>query len=166
MKKLILPLLLISLLVFARTAGPIQTYRPTELKVHNINQVEMTVSNYGKFGQDEAGAACWWPTGSNHNYIYGAGPWFGTIIGDDTLVTIGYGPHGGEAEYVPGLGGMSQSASEAVIYMYPVLWPAPETSFPMAPQKNRSHQDSWCAYNDLDENAHIPQDFLAAKIID
>ena len=55
MKKLILPLLLISLLAFARTKDPIQSYRPAELKVHNINQVEMTVSNYGKFGQDETG---------------------------------------------------------------------------------------------------------------
>ena len=158
MKKLILPLLLLLILAFARTAGPVQANRGFELKVHNINQVEMTVSNYGKFGQNEAGAGCWWPVGSEHNYIYGAGPWFGTIIDGDTLVTIGYGPHGGESEYVPGLGGMSQSAGEAVIYMDPVLWPPPEASFPMAPQINKSHQDSWCAYNDLDENAHIPGD--------
>jgi hypothetical protein len=158
MKKIILPLLLIMVLAFARTAGPIQSYRPELLAVHNINQVEFTVSNFGQFGHDEAGPACWWPTGSQHSYIYGAGPWFGTIIDDDTLVTIGYGPHGGEAEYTPGLGGMSSSASEAVIYMYPTSWPPPEAAFPMAPQINRSHQDSWCAFNDLDENRHMPGD--------
>ena len=159
MKKLILPLLLILGLALARTAVPVQPNRALEIKIHNINQVEMCVSNYGKFGQTEGGeAGCWWPNGSGHGYIFGAGPWFGTIIDDDTLVTIGYGPHGGETEYVPGLGGMSQSAAEAVLYMYPTLWPPPEVSFPMAPQSNKSHQDSWCTYNDLDENAHVPGD--------
>jgi hypothetical protein len=158
MKKLILPLLLFLILAFARTAGPVSPNRASQIKIHNINQVEMCVSNFGKFGQTEDDAGCWWPVGSGHNYIYGAGPWFGTIIDGDTLVTIGYGPHGGEVEYVPGLGGMSPSAGEAVIYMYPVLWPPPEASFPMAPQSNKSHQDSWCVYNDLDENAHTPGD--------
>jgi hypothetical protein len=161
MKKLI-PILLIAVFAFARTAVPAQpALRSAEILVHNINQVEMSVSNFGKFGQTENGAAgCWWPKGSGHNYIFGAGSWFGTIDGSDTLVTIGYGPHGGETEYVAGDQGMSQSDPNAIIFMYPSPWPPPIDGFNtvIPPDKNKSHQDSWCVYNDLDETAHTPGD--------
>jgi len=53
---------------------------------------------------------------------------------------------------------MSQSDPAAIIYMYPVTWPPPEWIFPMAHQQSKSHQDSWCVYNDLDETAHVPGD--------
>jgi hypothetical protein len=146
---------------FSNTAIPPQPKRDFEIKIHNGNQVEMCVSNYGKYGQAEDGwYGCWWPKGSGHNYIFGAGSWFGTIdhATGDTLVTIGYGPHGGESEYTPGIAGMSFSAQEAIIYMYPAPWPPPAPSYPMAPQDPISHQDSWCAYNDLDETYHMPGD--------
>lgn len=135
--------------------------RSFEIKIHNINQVEMCISNFGKFGQTATGdAGCWWPVGSNHNYIFGAGIWFGTVDSatGDTLVTIGYGPHGGEAEFVPGLDGMPPTHPDAIIFMYPENWPPPDTALPMAPQDTVSHQDSWCCMNDLDTNAHIPGD--------
>ena len=37
--------------------------RAFEILRHNVNQVEMCISNYGKFGQDESGnnSGCWWP---------------------------------------------------------------------------------------------------------
>jgi len=133
----------------------------SEIIIHNGNQVEMCVSNFGKFGQTESQeAGCWWPIGSGQNYIFGAGMWFGTINNSsgDTLVSIGYGPHGGETEYVPGLVGMSPSHPDAHIYIYPHDWPPPDTSFPMAPQEPVSHQDSWCCYNDCDTSAHVPGD--------
>ena len=105
MRKILLAILVIAVFAFSRTAGLIQGSREFQLKTHNVNQVELVISNYGMFGQDEVGAACWWPVGSQENYIYGAGSWFGTVerATGDTLVTIGYGPHGGEQEYVPGL---------------------------------------------------------------
>jgi hypothetical protein len=119
------------------------------------------VSNYGKFGQHETGnnAGCWWPVGSGHSYIYGCGTWFGVVdwLTFDTLVTIGYGTHGGEVEFAPGLCGMSVSDPAAVIYLYPNNWP-PDGIFPMAPQNPNSHQDSWCAYNDCDTIYHVPGD--------
>jgi hypothetical protein len=119
----------------------------------------MCVSNYGKFGQtDKGNSGLFWPKGSGHTYIFGAGPWFGTIDGTDTLVTIGYGPHGGEAEYTPGLKDMSSGDPNAIIFMYPSPWPPPADVFPMAPQVPKSHQDSWCAYNDLDISRHMPGD--------
>lgn len=161
MKKILLPILLIAIIGFSRTAGTSQQYRNEEIKIHNINQVEMCISNFGKFGQTKnQEAGCWWPKGSNENYIFGAGTWFGTIVDGDTLVTIGYGPHGAETEYVPGDEDMSKSDPNAVIFMYPTNWPPPENGFStvVPPQKNKSHQDSWCVYNDLDESAHIPGD--------
>jgi hypothetical protein len=163
MKKILIPLIIIAVLGFARTAY--NTYPPGhrsfQIITHNINQVEMSLSNYGKFGQTSAGTAgCWWPKGSGQNYIFGAGPWFGTIdeTTGDTLVTIGYGPHGGETEYGPGLSGWTISDPNAIIFLYPTTWPPPAASYPMAPQSPKSHQDSWCAYNDLDATYHMAGD--------
>lgn len=159
MKKTLAILLLMAIIALAKTAVPNNQYRPFEIKTHNINNIEMSVSNYGKFGQTSAGnAGLWWPKGSGQNYIFGAGPWFGTIVDGDTLVTIGYGPHGGEAEYAPGLKDMSTGDPNAKIFMYPSPWPPPADVFSMAPQTSKSHQDSWCAYNDLDISYHMPGD--------
>ncbi len=133
--------------------------RGFEIKIHNINQVEMCISNFGKFGQTaESDAGCWWPTGSEQNYIYGAGLWFGAIVDDDTLVTVGYSPFSGESEFTPGLSGMSFDDPDAMVFMWPVSWPPPADKFPMSPQLALSHQDSWCVYNDLDPVHHSPGD--------
>ncbi len=136
--------------------------RPWQIVRHDTNEVEMCVSNYGVFGQGETGmdAGCWWPAGSGHNYIYGAGIWFGTIdnLSGDTLVTIGYGPHGGECEFAPGLAGWPPSHPAAIIYIHPENWPAPPDTLPMAPQDTVSHEDSWCCFNDCDSIYHIPGD--------
>lgn len=159
MKKALAIILLGAFIAFARTAVPSNQYRPFEIKIHNINNVECCVSNYGKFGQNQQGnSGLWWPKGSGQSYIFGAGSWFGTIEDNDTLVTIGYGPHGGEAEYTPGLATMSSGDPNAIIFMYPSPWPPPADIYPMAPQVPKSHQDSWCAYNDLDINNHMPGD--------
>jgi hypothetical protein len=129
---------------------------------HNVNEVEMCVSNYGKFGQDETGnnGGCWWPIGTTHNYIYGAGIWFGTVdsLTGDTLVTIGYGPLGGESEFGPGLSGWPVTHPAAIIYIYPENWPPPPDTLPMAPQVLISHEDSWCCFNDSDSVYHIAGD--------
>jgi hypothetical protein len=122
--------------------------RPEEQKVHNINQVEMTITNYGTFGQSYSAAGCWWPIGSGENYIFGAGIWFGTIDNGDTLVTNSYIPNNGQHETECGLWGSNYMASHNVIYMYGDNWPAPADTFPMAPQSHVSHQDSWCCFND------------------
>lgn len=129
--------------------------------VHDTNQVKMTISNFGKFGQSSSGTAgCWWPKSTTHNYIFGDGFWFGTIEQGtgDTLVSIGYGPHGGESEVAPGLTGMDPSHPCAVIYINPENWPVPHDTFPMAPQELISHEDSWCCYNDGDSIYHMPGD--------
>jgi len=160
MKKIAFLILLTMVFALGRTKYPVQSGRAFEVKRHNINNIEMCVSNFGKFGQDETGnnAGMWWPVNSGENYIYGAGSWFGTIVDGDTLVTIGYGPSGGQAEYVPGMAGWQVSHDDAIIFMYPTDWPPTAATLPMAPQETKSHQDSWCVYNDLDEQYHMPGD--------
>ncbi|MCK4251583.1 hypothetical protein KAX97_09035 [candidate division WOR-3 bacterium] len=160
MKKIAFLILLTMVFALGRTKYPVQSGRAFEIKRHNINNIEMCVSNFGKFGQDETGnaAGMWWPVNSGENYIYGAGSWFGTIVDGDTLVTIGYGPSGGQAEYVPGMAGWPVSDPDAIIFMYPTDWPPTAATLPMAPQEIKSHQDSWCVYNDLDEQYHMPGD--------
>lgn len=150
MKKLFVLLAMVICLV-ANTKITEQPGRTEEVKTHNINQVEMMVSNYGEFGQNPGDAAgCWWPTGSGQNYIFGAGVWFGTIdeASGDTLVTSGYIPQNGMHETECGLWGTDYLAPYNVIYMWGDNWPAPLDTFPMAPQDRVSHQDSWCAFND------------------
>ncbi|MGB9721849.1 MAG: T9SS type A sorting domain-containing protein [bacterium] len=129
--------------------------RQWDQKIHNINNIEFGITNYGRVG-----TPCYWPKGSGHGYIFGSGIWFGGIdsVTIDTMVTIGYGPHGGESEFAPGLYGQDPSAPYVIIYMYPDSWPAPIDSFPMAPQVPVSNQDSWCCYNDCDSIYHIPND--------
>ncbi len=167
MKKYFMILGMVVCLV-ANTKTGSQSGREFQIKRHNINQVEMCISNFGKFGQDETGnnAGCWWPIGTDHNYIYGAGIWFGTIdsLTGDTLVTTGYNPSGGQAECVPGLKDMPINHPNAIIYMYPANWPAPQDTFPMAPQDAVSHQDSWCCFNDCDSNYHMPGDTRPIEI--
>jgi hypothetical protein len=162
MKRIFALLLVTAVFAFAMKAYTGQTSgRAFQILRHNVNQVECCVSNYGKFGQDETGnnAGCWWPIGTTHNYIYGAGSWFGTVDANgDTMVTIGYGPHGGESEYAPGRIGWIVSDPDAILWMYPTTWPPNTATLPMAPQTPKSHQDSWCVYNDGDIQYHIAGD--------
>ena len=165
MKKIIGMLLIFAVIAFAAKAYNGQTASGREFQIlrHNINQVVCCVSNYGKFGQDETGnnAGLWWPPGNEDwNYIYGAGSWFGTIDSlGDSLVTIGYGPGGGESEYAPGREGWSVSDPDAIIWMYGTAnWPPNPATLPMAPTRSLSHQDSWCVYNDFDIAYHMSGD--------
>jgi len=170
MKKITLLILLTMVFAFSRNKYPAQSGREFQILRHNINNIEMCISNFGKFGQDETGAnsGLWWPKHTNQNYIYGAGSWFGTIdpIVGDTMVTIGYGPSGGQSEYAPGKAGWTVSDPDAIIFFYPTTWPSVvpdrlEDVFPvdgMGMPKTKSHQDSWCVYNDADEQYHMAGD--------
>ncbi len=159
--KRCLVVLSLALCLGSSTAISSEPARAFQILRHDTNQVEMCISNYGKFGQSETGnSGCWWPAGSNHTYIYGAGIWFGTIdsLTGDTLVTIGYGPHGGETEFAPGLWGWPPDHPCAIIYINPENWPPPPDTFPMASQGLVSHEDSWCCFNDSNPSYHIPGD--------
>lgn len=159
-KYLILIVMVACLSAMTETANPTRAF---QIMRHNINQVEMCISNFGKFGQDETGnnAGCWWPIGTTDTYIFGAGLWFGTIdsLTGDTLVSIGYFPYTGASEFAPGLAGMSPNDPEAIIWMYGTAnWPPNPATFPMAPTSHLSHQDSWCCYNETDITYHVAGD--------
>jgi hypothetical protein len=130
--------------------------------MHDINQVEMYTYNFGPIAADLFGGwdpGCWWPKGSGHSYIFGAGPWFGAVnmFTGDTFVTIGYGSYYW-TEMLPGTKDVAWDSEDAIIYQYPWNWPAPQDIFYDAPQERFSDQDSWCAFNDLDPEAHTPGD--------
>ncbi|KPK68746.1 hypothetical protein AMJ87_11460 [candidate division WOR_3 bacterium SM23_60] len=160
MKYALMTLVLASYLLANQYTG-VPSSRSFQIVTHDTNNVELYISNFGKFAQDERGGpGCFWPKGSGNTYIFGAGAWFGTIdsLTTDTLVSVGYGPHGGESEFVPGLKTQDPGSPVAIIYMHPENWPPPADSYPMAPQDIVSHEDSWCCYNDCDSNYHIPGD--------
>ncbi len=76
----------------------------TDIALQNGSQLNLYLSNYGKFGQtpdDSPGA--WWPSDRyNETYIFGAGLWIGAITSSgDTLVSFGYNPNNARSEMVP-----------------------------------------------------------------
>ena len=155
-------ILLVILLGTSVNGQNVESRRAFQILRHNGNNVEMCISNYGKFGQHETGnfQGCWWPIGTNQCYIYGAGLWFATVdsLTGDTLVTVGYNPYSGGSEFAPGLAGWPVTHPAAVIYIHPENWPAPPDTLSMAPQDTISHEDSWCCFNDCDSIYHIPGD--------
>ncbi len=71
-----------------------------EIAVHSIGNVWMTVSNIGQFGTGYLSASidpitgvpapsCFFPAGSNVEYLYVGAFWIGAVVGRDTLVSIG-----------------------------------------------------------------------------
>ncbi|MEO0068679.1 MAG: T9SS type A sorting domain-containing protein [candidate division WOR-3 bacterium] len=98
-----------------------------------------------------------WPQPLKNFYIFGAGPWIGTIIGNDTLVTIGYNPNTGQTEMFPALCRYWRQPPDSAdrIYKYPGDWPPPLSRFPMAPQESRSEMDLWTTFSDSNPNLHI-----------
>ncbi len=151
-----LSIILSACTVPAFVLGQYLAARSFEITIHDMNRVELCISNFGQFGQDERSEpGCWWPIGSNGTYIFGAGFWFGAIdsVTGDTLVSTGY-DFFGATNYGPGLHDMLPGHPDAVIYLYPCRWPPPDSTYPMAPQDTTSHQDSWCSFHDCDPSAH------------
>lgn len=73
-RQLTILLFITSVLVYAKPAVYSSPGREYQIKVHNINQVEMYVSNYGKIcRQSGLLSACYWPKGSDHGYVFAAG---------------------------------------------------------------------------------------------
>lgn len=139
-----------------------ENVRGFQIETHDVNTIEFNITNYGPFGKGKSSGepGFFWPKGTDHEYFFGGGVWFGTIdsITHDTLVTIGYYTYNASFEFTPGIKDMPYFDPWAVIFKYPDMWPPPEDIYPKAPQEARSFQDSWCAFNDLDPNYHHPGD--------
>jgi hypothetical protein len=127
-----------------------------EVRYTTIGQWELTLSNYGQFGHSNGSAGGFWPRGTGHNYIYGAGFDVGAIKPNgDTIVTIGYGPHGQEAEYTPGIPYSDFSDPQWQLYF------STDDDYPFIPV---SFQDGYAIYNDFDSMYHMPDSFLVLGI--
>ncbi len=82
------------------------------IAVHNINNVNITVTNIGQFGlgylgpqtdplTGNAAPSCYFPTNSKVEHLYVGGFWIGAIVGRDTLVSIGVDDYYSVVEFWP-----------------------------------------------------------------
>jgi hypothetical protein len=133
-----------------------------DMKWSDLNHWSCPFCNDGRWGIDittgsgVAGGS--WPQPLKNFYVFGGGPWVGGIVGNDTLVTMGYNPNSGFTEFGPTLcrywrQGTADSADR--VYKYPGDWPPPLRRFPMAPQQPRSEMDLWCCFGDSDPQNHV-----------
>lgn len=124
-----------------------------DTRYHDCNQWELAISNYGIFGQtEEVSAGGFWPKGSGHNYIFGAGFDVGGIKPNgDTVVTIGYQPFNAAVEYAPGIAYSNPNDPQWHVYF------STDYNYPFTPI---SCQDGYAIYNDFDSLAHIPDSFM------
>ncbi len=100
-------------LVFLLLVLSIQTYGTNaqqlfDLKANTLSPIEIMVSNYGHqfYNQGTSSSGFYYPRGSQNQYIYGGGLWFGAkkrVNGElQKLVTIGYNPNSGRSWMTPG----------------------------------------------------------------
>ena len=72
------------------------------LRVHNVGNIGLSVANNGQFGTGFLGIpaidpmtglpapSCEYPLGSTDEYLFGGTLWVGAIVGEDTLVSVGF----------------------------------------------------------------------------
>jgi hypothetical protein len=127
----------------------------------DLNHWKAPFYNDGRWGTDygigSGQADGSWPQPFHNCYIFGAGCWVGSIVGPDTLVTVGCDPLTGGTEmchtlcryWREGTGDMRDR-----VYKYPGDWPPSHSRFPMAPLWQLSDMDMWCCYCDSDPSNH------------
>jgi len=127
----------------------------SELAVHNINSVWLSVSNFGLFGTGPIGASidpitgeetpsCTYPARSNIEHLYVGGFWIGAVVGRDTLVSVGIDDY------------------YAVQELWPDPYPAGEirrqsinTTSPWYTEEAKSELDIVCVYTDTVTNPNF-----------
>ncbi|MCX7880678.1 MAG: hypothetical protein N2517_08450 [Ignavibacteria bacterium] len=105
---------------------PLRTYnRFFDLQQNSVSNIQFYTTNYGIFGlniaQNRGGG--YWPRGSNNQYIFGGGLWFGAIKPrpDGQLkkyVEVTYNPNSGESWMVPGRITDGDARDESDIFKY------------------------------------------------
>lgn len=186
---IILTALIIILPLSARTASDIQpeTGRKWDMDWADINQLNMTITNYGIFGHNvETGnAGGYWPSGyPAENYIYGAGIWFGALVeeieintnedgtadtvvtGVDTLVSVGYNPNSGASEMCPGSGENEPGYNDPneAVYKSTANWPPMDLQGEVIYDSTVSMQDIFVHYSDKDPAQHFTEENLPLGI--
>jgi len=153
MRKLVLLVLLVPALALAIS----------DMKWFDLNHWSTPFINDGPWGHDPQGsgvAGGSWPRPLQNFYVFGAGPWIGTITDStppETLCTFLYNPNSGSSEGYPTLCCYWRENEDSLdrIYKYPGDWPPPQSRFPMAPLDPRGDMDLWCCFCDSNPANHI-----------
>lgn len=171
--------------LMARTATDDYGSRNFDQQMLDMNQVNMYISNFGIFGQNNTtgNSGAFWPAGfPAETYIFGAGVWIGALVDTgftvdsagidttwltDTLVSCGYNPNSGATEYVPGdIDDNSPDRPSPYTNPWDIIYiSTSENSGQAWPLRNSeggdsvvSMQDSYCEYNDKEASAHFTAD--------
>lgn len=123
-----------------------------DLQYQETNNISIPISNFGQFGQNEAGSAGDdWPKGSGNPYIFGAGIWVAALIGSDTIVINGYNTVGAGQEFVPGTPDNPNQADDKLYRSWVAAdfaaWPDVDT---LGDPIIIGDEDTWCVFNGHD----------------
>ena len=80
-----------------------------DAKTHNVGNMWLTVTNYGKFGDVADMPSCEFPANSDVEYLFVGAIWIAAIVDEDTMASIGdqgwgSGPGGRREAFWPGWG--------------------------------------------------------------
>ncbi len=153
MRKLWILIFIISLAFtasFGETSVDKVHYKGLDVKWLKANGFWMTINNFGQHGVDDgitSAGGYWAYQNGDAQYIYGAGMWFGALVGTEKYVTSGYISSDGSSEFTPG--DMDPSSPGYVDNQWKVYLSS-DADWPLAEIK--SVLDSYAVYNDAYAN--------------
>ncbi len=125
-------------------------------KILNANAWEIYTSNSGQFVKPQTSSGAYWPTGSGHYYIYGAGIWVGAITEEgDTVFSRAYDCASGGSQFGPvdTTGDWTDYLTDSSARVYLSTDPIDASEWQIRDTLGNpiieSHQDSYARYNDL-----------------
>jgi hypothetical protein len=74
----------------------------TDIKAHRVSNIWLSVTNFGKFGNDGRRPSCEFPANSNIEYLFTGAIWIGAIVDGDTMVSYGFDGWLSRSEMFPG----------------------------------------------------------------
>jgi len=120
-------------------------------RVLDANAWEIWTSNFGPFVNPIGGPGGYWPKGSGHQYIFGAGLWIGaTDASNNRIVVVGYNTLTGGHEFGPEPWEDYLNNPAARVFLS--TDPTDYEEWPLivnGKKQIRSFQDSYCKYSDF-----------------
>lgn len=135
----------------------INTSKNMSQKKLNANAWEIYCTNYGPFVNPQTGSGGFWPQGTGHGYIYGAGLWVGAKDASGKMnLACGYNPNSGQHEFGPVdlTGDYSDYLSDKTARLFLSTDPTDYNEWPVIENGKKiikSRQDSYGRYNDLNK---------------
>jgi hypothetical protein len=140
-------------------------FRFWDLQKNTVSNIEFYQTNYGIFGNNVVGSNAgggWWPRGSQNQYIFGGGIWFGAVKQrPDTnvmkkYVTVSYNPNNGRSWMVPGRIEDGDLRNEEELFRYRTFF---STDFNLGNGEpyNEDHVTNWPIW-DTEDNEQLKVD--------